>query len=64
MLLLYALVNPLTMWLTLAKLGFKLDRVEERLMVYVRHAGALTQPERDAFSRQQLVDLGLLEPRI
>ena len=52
------------MWLTLAKLGFKLDRVEQRLMVYVRHAGALTQPERDAFSRQQLVDLGLLEPRI
>jgi len=54
------LYDDWAMWLTLTRMGFKLERVPEYLFTYVRHGAALTQPSNHELAMQQLRELELL----
>ena len=55
------LYDDWAMWLELTRLGCRLRRVPEFLFTYVRHAGALTQPNKHDLAMQQLQATGLLD---
>lgn len=54
------LYDDWAMWMRLSLLGCKLERLDNHLFTYVRHPGALTQPEKHDLAMQQLESSGLL----
>jgi len=48
------LYDDWALWIALHRLDCRLERIAERLMVYVRHGAALTQPEKHDYAMQQL----------